>query len=178
MYPTYKIKTGYYGVVYKSNTTIGKAISRFTGGYSHTINFVWGTYNNHFGLWVFEMKQLPGKHDCKRTLYQESEYYKKDNWFLMAPLKDYSLDEEKKFKYILDYAYENYSYDNKALIRHLVFIVTGRFPEEKVNDNKIVCSHLTALAVNNAKPYTFIDPECVNPRHCAINKFHKKIKLK
>lgn len=172
MYKTHQIKTGCYGVIFKSDTVIGKIIAKFTDGYSHTINFVWGRYDNIFGLYVFEMTG----DGCIRTLYEKSKYYKATNWTLFEPIKPFTNFQALCFKVACEYAFDNFNYDIDCLLRHAYMKFFGHFPKEKIQDNKIVCSQLTGIATNAAVPYLFIDPECLSPLHCWKSKNHKKVK--
>lgn len=176
MYKSWQIKTGYVGVVNQPKTLIGRVIGKFTKGNSHTIKFVWGIYENRFGLWVFEMKQLEGELDCKRTLWQESEYKNSNNWVLREPIKPYTAAEMDKFKEACDYGFYHYEYDTTNLIRHMIMYFFSRFPLERKKDNKVVCSQFTAICANAVRPYTFINPECVSPLHVRVNKNYKDVK--
>ncbi len=160
-YAAIKIKTGDFGIVNHPVTFFQKIIAKFTHNKPHTINFVWeGCY-----LYVYEMVL----NECKKTQYELSEYYTSKKWVLKTPVKMYNADQMNKFASVCQYARKHYTYDKDCLIRHLIFHYTNRFPVESKQDNQIVCSQLTALATNNAAPYTFRLPETISPYDCYIN---------
>jgi hypothetical protein len=162
-----QIKTGDFLVKIKGTGASGKLIGLFTDNKCHTAHFVWEAMD----LYVYEMnrgvrdgKKVTG---CIRTKFEETEYFKRpDIWVLRTPKLAYSIEEKERFANMARQIYaENPRYDYDTLGRHAWSILFDRYPLEKRKDFALICSEYTSTCINAARHYTTIEEQCVSPKY-------------
>ena len=161
------IKTGDIGIIIKPKTILGKLIGLFSHNKSHAFNFA-----REYGiLYVYEMEGG----GCLKTRYIESDYINSSNWVLMHPVKPYDQAEFTRFYKMCENVYNVHShYDIFALFRHLWFEVAGRYPVERKNNKKFICSEFSAICTNHARAYTFGNEQTITPENIFNSKFFSK----
>ena len=157
------ISTGNIGVVTKPKTFIGRLIWLFVGS-SHTFNFV---VENGI-VWVYEMV---GK-GCIKTRFSETKYYKSDNWVLLELVLPVTPEKEIVFRDACERIYNmGTKYDPIALLRHAVFVLLDKYPVEKKDNKKYVCSEYTAICINAMFHFVFQLEQTISPKTVLTNKY-------